>query len=221
MTERIGIYGTGGHAREVLWTAQRAGLTVEYFVIGHTPPTDTVSLGLPCLRVEDVAAASAPRMHVAIGNPAGRGRVVQELEARGFSFATLIDPSAVVGGTCSLGDGTYIGAHSVLTTDIVCGRHVQINVRCSVSHDCRLGDFVTLGPGVTICGNVHVMRGALLGAGCTVSNGTSEKPMIIGADAVVGAGAVVIRDVAPGETVVGVPARARSRVGPQASGTSW
>lgn len=221
MTERIGIYGTGGHAREVLWTARRAGFTVEYFLMGHTTPTGTMPLGLPCLRVEDVATESAPRMHVAIGNPVGRSRAAQELEARRFPFATLIDPSAVVGGTCSLGDGTYIGALSVLTTEIVCGRHVQINVRCSVSHDCRLEDFVTLGPGVTICGNVHVKRGALLGAGCTISNGTREKPIVIGAAAVVGAGAVVVRDVAPGETVVGVPARARVRVGPRAPEPSW
>ena len=51
-----------------------------------------------------------------------------------------------------------------------------------------------------------VEHGASLGSGVVIMGGVR-----VGAGAMVGAGAVVTRDVAPGERVAGVPARARSR----------
>jgi UDP-2-acetamido-3-amino-2,3-dideoxy-glucuronate N-acetyltransferase len=52
----------------------------------------------------------------------------------------------------------------------------------------------------------RVRRGASIGSGATILCGVT-----IGEDAMIGAGAVVTRDVAPGETVAGVPARALLR----------
>jgi acetyltransferase-like isoleucine patch superfamily enzyme len=52
----------------------------------------------------------------------------------------------------------------------------------------------------------HVRRGASIGSGATILCGVT-----IGENAMIGAGAVVTHDVAPGETVAGVPARALSR----------
>src|SRR6185437_1651752 len=88
------------------------------------------------------------------------------------------------------------------TTDIELGSHTLLNPGCIVSHDCRIGDFASLGPGVLLAGRVSVGEGAQLGIGVVVSPRCS-----IGAWATVGAGAVVVRDVQPGVTVVGVPAR--------------
>jgi acetyltransferase-like isoleucine patch superfamily enzyme len=53
-----------------------------------------------------------------------------------------------------------------------------------------------------VCGGVRIGDGAFVGAGAVVVPGVT-----IGADAIVGAGAVVTRDVVPGTTVVGNPAR--------------
>ena len=55
-----------------------------------------------------------------------------------------------------------------------------------------------------LCGGVTIEPGAFLGAGAVVVPGIT-----IGHGAVVAAGAVVVSDVAPGATVLGVPARAR------------
>ena len=71
-----------------------------------------------------------------------------------------------------------------------------------MAHDCHVGAFASLGPNVALAGGVIVGEGASLGAGAVVA-----PKCRIGAWAVVGAGAVVIRDVVPGCTVVGVPAR--------------
>ena len=61
---------------------------------------------------------------------------------------------------------------------------------------------MSTGPGVVLAGGVLVGPGAFIGAGATV---LPERT--IGAGATVGAGAVVTRDVAPGDVVVGNPAR--------------
>ena len=70
-----------------------------------------------------------------------------------------------------------------------------------------IGDFVTFAPGVMCNGNVHIDDHAYIGTGAILKQGTPDKPLRIGRGAVVGMGAVVTKDVAPGETVIGNPAR--------------
>jgi acetyltransferase-like isoleucine patch superfamily enzyme len=77
-------------------------------------------------------------------------------------------------------------------------------VNASVSHDCRIGDYVTVSPGVTVCGNVTIGEGTMMGAASTVIQNRT-----IGAWVTVGAGAAVVSDLADGVTAVGVPARPR------------
>jgi acetyltransferase-like isoleucine patch superfamily enzyme len=76
-----------------------------------------------------------------------------------------------------------------------------------VEHDCTIGDFVTFAPGVQCNGNVIVHDFAYVGAGAVIKQGRPSVPLTIGRGATIGMGAVVTRSVAPGETVVGNPAR--------------
>jgi acetyltransferase-like isoleucine patch superfamily enzyme len=78
-----------------------------------------------------------------------------------------------------------------------------------LGHDVSLHDYVTLAPGVHVSGKVAIGHGAYLGTGAVTVDGGYDQPLVIGERAVVGAGAVVTRDVPPATTVVGVPARAR------------
>ena len=71
-----------------------------------------------------------------------------------------------------------------------------------LTHDDRLGDYVTTGAGVRVAGGVSVARGAYLGSGLSDPRRTCDR-----AGALVGMGAVVTRDVPPGEVWAGVPAR--------------
>ena len=140
---------------------------------------------------------------VAIGNPFGgaRLRIHERLLAAGLAPVTLVHRSAWISPLATIGAGAQIHAGAIVETGSVLGRQCIINTKASVDHDCALGDGVELAPGATLCGEIRVRDRAWICAGATVL-----PRVTIGADAVVGAGSVVIRDVAAKTTVIGVPA---------------
>ena len=79
---------------------------------------------------------------------------------------------------------------------------MHVNLNSTVGHDCRIGDFVTINPLVAVSGDVTIEPMATMGTHSSVLQG-----LVVGASAFVGAGAVVTKDVDPGSTVVGIPAR--------------
>ena len=84
---------------------------------------------------------------------------------------------------------------------------VSFRVTIVVHDDARRLDGVWPGAGAGTVAPVHLARGCYLGAGCVILPGVT-----VGERAVVGAGAVVTRDVEPETVVVGVPARFLKRV---------
>ena len=95
------------------------------------------------------------------------------------------DPSVRVG------IGTIICSGSIFTVDIEVGAHVHVNLDCTIGHDVRTGDFAALSPGAHSSGNVHIGRGAYIGTGAVIINGTPAEPLLVGDRAVIAAGACV------------------------------
>ena len=101
----------------------------------------------------------------------------------------------------ALGLGGVV-AGSVLTVDIEIGKHVAINLNCTIGHDAVLQDYTTVYPGVHVSGNVTVGQCVELGTGSQIIQGKKIEDNII-----VGAGSVVTKDLLEPGTYVGVPAR--------------
>jgi sugar O-acyltransferase (sialic acid O-acetyltransferase NeuD family) len=208
---RLVIVGAGGHGRETLDVVEaingagRASSPV-YDVVGFvaTGLLDEAGerRGVPLLGDPSVLADLDAAYVVAIGDGAVRRRLDDEIRAYARDAATLVHPLASIGGDVELAPGVVLAAGARITTNVRLGRHTQLNVGAVVSHDCRLGAYVTLSPGTHLNGNVTVGDGVFFGTGAIVTPGCT-----VGDGAVVGAGAVVLGDVAPGVTVVGVPAR--------------
>ena len=202
MTEAVAIFGTGGFAREVACVLHDLGRGHE-IVAFHEP--DEVFEPRTLLGV-DVRSQSAfdpaeARAVVGIGNPATREKVVSELPS-GTVFETLVHPTAVLSQWVRLGEGSIVCAGAVLTCQITLGRHCQLNLNSTVGHDCTFGDFCTVAPGANISGNVE------LGARVDVGTQAAFRQRIrVCDDAIIGMGAVVVKDIVEPGTYVGVPAK--------------
>ena len=119
--------------------------------------------------------ADHPRVGVLVGVGAtpSRRRIVRSIRgSSGNPFPTLIHPLAWLGNRITIGDGTVVCAGNLLTTDITIGRHVILNLDCTVGHDAVLEDFVTVAPSVNISGNVAIGVGCDLGTGSTLIQGS-------------------------------------------------
>ena len=132
-----------------------------------------------------------------------RARAARSARAAGWDEAeSLVDPTAGSPSTATVAHGAYVNAGVVVGSHAAIGCHVNVNRASTIGHDARLGFAAATGPGVVLAGGVVVEAGAFVGSGATVL-----PEVTVGAGAIVGAGAVVTRDVAPGDVVVGNPAR--------------
>ena len=139
---------------------------------------------------------------IGIGTGKIRQSIDERLSSAGFTAATLIHPASTLGHDVRIGDGSVICAGVRATTNISLGRHVHLNINCTVGHDCTLDDYVTINPLVAISGGVYFGRESMMGTHSAVLQNLS-----IGSGSTVGAGAVVVRDVPPFAIVKGIPAR--------------
>jgi sugar O-acyltransferase (sialic acid O-acetyltransferase NeuD family) len=136
-----------------------------------------------------------------------RSALAEKCASAGVKFFSVVASNAVRMDSVEVGEGALISPFATLTSNITIGAHFQANLYSYVEHDCVIGDFVTFAPRVCCNGNVHIGDHAYVGTGAVIRQGRPGAPLRIGRGAVVGMGAVVVGDVEPGTTVVGVPAR--------------
>ena len=127
---------------------------------------------------------------------------------------------------CEIGDNTKIGSFVEVQKNARVGRNCKVSSHSFICEGVTIEDEVFVGHGVTFINDkvpratnargelqteddwqpipTVVKRGASIGSGATILCGVT-----IGEKAIVGAGAVVTKDVAPGATVVGNPAAPR------------
>lgn len=205
------VFGAGGAGREIAWLAEQCwgkSVMVDFVIDLPDHPMQPVN-GYRIQQLADVLPDESAAFVVAVGDPLARRRLAGRCSAVPLNAATLVHPRAEISESVTLGSGTIVCAGTDLTTNVSVGAHTYINLHCSVSHDSVLGDFVTLSPGVTICGHVRVGNDVFVGAGATIINGSAERPLIIGDRARIAAGACVTQAVAADARVAGVPAVAK------------
>ena len=205
------IVGAEGSAREVLDVALAINASEKIFnilgFISDFPPPNARPeyLGAPWLgTINKFIAQGGSNVHfvVGVGDPIARRKLSAQLINAGYQPATLVHPSSTQGRQVEIGPGSVICSHASLMNNIVVGSFCLISVNCTIGHDVVLEDFVTVNPLSSISGNVRVETEVLVGAGSTTLQGLN-----VGRSATIGAGAVVTRNVDPGLTVVGAPAK--------------
>ena len=208
--QRIVVIGAGGFAREVLdiFMAQNA-ISPQYEILGFIDENpdhwDMMLNGYPVLGGFDwfdTQGKSELQVICGVGIPAVRRKLVQKATALGLHFCNIVHPTAVLTPFVELGEGVVVTAECIFTNQIKVGNYVHVNLDCTIGHDCIIEDFCTLAPGVHVSGNVHIKTGCDIGTGAVIIQGIT-----IGEWSVVGAGAVVTKDIPANTTSVGVPAK--------------
>jgi len=112
-----------------------------------------------------------------------------------------------------IGDEVSIWSNSVVDYGCKIGSRVKIHTGVYIAQFTTIEDDVFLAPGVMIANDLHpicteCMLGPTIKTGARIGLNASILPrVVIGEGAIIGAGAVVIRDVEPGTVVAGSPAR--------------
>jgi len=201
------VLGAGGHAAVVIDTLRAQGMDIVGALDADEKLHGSENLEITVLG-GDHLLSDWPPVDADLANGLGgandvrpRTTIFVKHRDKGYRFASLLHPSAVIGAGCSLGEGVQIMAGAVLQPRSGLGENVIINTGASVDHDCVIGAHAHVAPGATLGGGVSVGTGALIGIGASILPGVK-----IGARAIVAAGATVIADVPDDATVVGTPA---------------
>lgn len=204
MKKNVVIIGAGGHAKVIAEMIEQSGDRVIGYLDDRDPkwfPKRNV-LG----KISDLGDFSGKALFViAIGDNAVRKRIDALYPVRWY---TARHPSAQVSMDAELGDGTVVMANAVVNSAAKVGRHCILNTASVIEHDCLLRDYVHIAPGAVLGGTVTVGEGTQIGLGASIRNNIS-----ICQDCIIGAGAVVTKDIREKGTYAGVPAKKISETG--------
>lgn len=204
------IIGAGGLGRETAWLVERINQkSPTWNLLGFIDDNEKIrKKNINGYRVigDYKKIKDYPDAYVvcAVGASKTRENIIKKVMDMipDVKFATLIDPAAEMSDFVLIGEGSIICAHTIVSVNVKIGKHVIIDWNCTIGHDAVLEDYVMLYPGVNVSGSTMIGNCVELGTGMQIIQGRK-----IGRYTVVGAGAVVVKDLPEKCTAVGSPAR--------------
>jgi hypothetical protein len=201
--EKVVLFGVeSSFAPDVIETLIRLSISVELAVITGQPEWDLSGLEMRIVEQTDALDCSLPCI-VPWMTPGWRKQRLIAARGKGFTvFPNLIDPTAVVPTTLSMGSGCYINAGVVIGAQCLLSDNVFLNRASSIGHHCKLADYTSVGPGATLASNVRTGPGVFVGAGAAIA------PYVnIGTNTLIASGASVYKDVPGHVMIAGNPSR--------------
>lgn len=196
----IWIIGASGHAKVVIAACESAGISVNGLFADTSNRWEAFLWNIKISTIPEAEWWKTQCGFLAIGENKARKKLSEMIFPK--KWTTIIHPTAIVHHTASIGEGSYIGARTVIQPDVSIGKHVIINTGAIVEHDVQVESFCHIAPQSVITGGVFVGEGTLIGTGSSVIPG-----MRIGHWSTIGAGSAVIKSITSYAVAVGVPCR--------------
>lgn len=212
------FFGASGFAKEAYWLYKRQQQAkqqtfddIEYFIVSdHEVLSPSFLKGIEIIHESvffEQFEGSNLTAYIAIGSSTIRKKVVHKILSWNDQvyFPSLIDPSVIMDNdpeTISIGQGVIICAGNIITTDVIIDDFVHVNLDCTIGHDTTIASFSTLSPGCHISGHVKIGECVFSGTGAVILEGIS-----IAHHAILGAGAVITKDILEKGTYIGIPAK--------------
>lgn len=208
--KKLVIIGAGGFGREIAWLVDRINKVKPTwnllgFIDDNPKMENEILNGVKVIgsslwlnnQAEEIYAVCS------IGSARIREEVIKKTKAlKNIKFANLIDPSVIMSDFIKMGEGNIICAGSILTTNITLENHVIINLDCTIGHDAVIKSYTTLYPSVNVSGSTVLEKCVEMGTGSQIIQGKKIEEYTI-----VGAGAVVVKNLPSMCTAVGIPAK--------------
>jgi sugar O-acyltransferase (sialic acid O-acetyltransferase NeuD family) len=203
------IIGAAGFAKEVAWLINELDNTcTPHYFVAKDASNEKIN-DVPVIsenEFEQLCTGTGNYAFISMGSPVVKHLVHEKLKnIPGLQFPSIIHPSVLYDrrkDKIVFGEGTIVCAGNILTTDIVIGNFVHLNLGCTVGHDSVIGDFTTISPGAHISGNVTIGKSVFIGTGAVIL-----ERLTVWDNAVIGAGAVVTKSITEPGTYAGIPAK--------------
>ncbi len=199
---RLIIIGAGGHGKVIADTALKNGYEKICFIDDNLKGD---VMGVPVIGTSaDIEYLNDGNTDfiIGVGNNATRKEIAEKYQV---NWASLVHPSAQIASDVKIGKGSVIMANAVINVCATIGEHCIVNTGAIVEHDNVIENYVHLSPNTTLGGTVHIGALTHVGIGAIVKNNVK-----VCFDCVIGAGAVVVKDIEQSGTYIGVPAKKKT-----------
>ena len=184
------LIGAGGHAQEVM---MQMGCKLPCFVDDNYANNNT----LPLSKFDPTKY----EVMIAVGNSESRLNWYLSLPKE-TKYFTFIHPSAIIGADVTIGDGSFIGANSIITTNVVIGKHALLNRANHIGHDTTAGICLSMMPGSIISGNCSIGDYVYIG-----TNSSIREKLNICNGVTIGLSSGVVKNIYDPGVYVGSPAK--------------
>lgn len=202
------IIGAGTYGEVYLAYLQEAGVDVVGFLDDNPKYVNQNVRGIPVLgsiskldtlkETDGIEAVYCP-----LGNNQLRVRFLEYSRKLGYKTPNFIHPSVIISPNVSIGEGVYVLLGTTIMPHTTIKDYVMISMGVHLAHHCVLDEGVFLSTGCNFGASIHAHKYAYCGISSTIMTGLRE----LGEDCLIGAGAVVIRDVPDKAVMAGVPAK--------------
>jgi sugar O-acyltransferase (sialic acid O-acetyltransferase NeuD family) len=190
--DQVALYGAGGFALQLIDTLEFYRDTLGRDVVIVTDEGGGELCGFPIIAEADVRDS---QFAIAVANTGVRRGIAERLS----KFITIQAETARISSFAQVSEGSIFAHHTIVEARAKIGRHFHANIYSYVAHECEIGDYVTFAPRVNCNGNVKIGDETYVGTGAFIRQGVT-----IGSRVTIGMGAVILRDIPDGATIVGV-----------------